>query len=185
MRRRAVSQPCGAGAAILAATMDVPRFLEFSVRHAPRFDEWAAETRSALLLQYTTALGVLVREAMGQWRWREAVELADRWLACDPLSDEAARLAVESRYLAGNRGAALARFAEYRVLLLRETGCEPSRGLLTLVRRVRGGSSSWRVRPGWGSPAWLTTSYATRWPRARSPSVGADTTPRRRSPSRP
>jgi DNA-binding SARP family transcriptional activator len=130
-RRRVTQEPS------LAATMDVPRFLEgFSVRHAPRFDEWVAETRSALLLQYTTALGILVREAMGQWHWREAVELADRWLACDPLSDEAARLAVESRYLAGNRGAALARFAEYRAVLHRETGCEPSRGLLTLVRRV-------------------------------------------------
>src|SRR4051812_13349287 len=135
--RRRVAQE-----AILAATMEVPRFLEgFSVRHAPRFDEWAAETRSGLLLQYTTALGVLIREGMGEWHWREAVELADRWLACDPLSDEAARLAVESRYLAGNRGAALARFAEYRALLLRETGCEPSRGLMTLVRRVEADST--------------------------------------------
>jgi DNA-binding SARP family transcriptional activator len=126
----------------LASVMDIPRFLEgFSIRNAPRFDEWAAETRSALLLQYTTALGILAREAMGQWRWREAVEMADRWLACDPLSDEAARLAVESRYLAGNRGAALARFAEYRALLLRETGVEPSRGLMTLVRRVESDST--------------------------------------------
>jgi DNA-binding SARP family transcriptional activator len=125
----------------LAAVMDASRFLEgFSVRNAPRFEEWVAETRGALLLQYTTALGILVREAMGQWRWREAVEMADRWLASDPLSDEAARLAVESRYLAGNRGAALARFAEYRALLLREIGCEPSRGLLTLVRRVESDS---------------------------------------------
>ena len=130
--RRRVGQEPG-----LAAVSEVPRFMEgFSVRHAPRFEEWAAEIRSALMLQYTTALGVLAREAMGQWKWREAIELADRWLSCDPLSDEAARLAVESRYLAGNRGAALARFAEYRGLLHRETGCEPSRGLLTLVRRV-------------------------------------------------
>lgn len=69
----------------LAALSDVPRFLEgFSVRHAPRWEEWAAETRSALMLQYTTALGVLAREAMGQWKWREAIELADRWLSCDP-----------------------------------------------------------------------------------------------------
>ena len=130
-RRRVGQEPA------LAAVTDVPRFLEgFSVRHAPRFEEWAAVTRAALMLQYTTALGILAREAMGQWKWRDAIELADRWLSCDPLSDEAARLAVESRYLSGNRGAALARFAEYRALLQRETGCEPSRGLLTLVRRV-------------------------------------------------
>jgi len=110
----------------LAAVMDASRFLEgFSVRNAPRFEEWVAETRGALLLQYTTALAILVREAMGQWRWREAVEMADRWLASDPLSDEAARLAVESRYLAGNRGAALARFAEYRALLLGRSVASP------------------------------------------------------------
>jgi DNA-binding SARP family transcriptional activator len=157
-RRRVPQEP------MLAATMEVPRFLEgFSVRHAPRFEEWAAETRSGLLLQYTTALGVLIREAMGEWHWREAVELADRWLACDPLSDEAARLAVESRYLAGNRGAALARFAEYRTLLLRETGCEPSRGLLTLVRRVESDSTTTAVsRPV--SDEWY----------ARAPAFSAD-----------
>jgi DNA-binding SARP family transcriptional activator len=135
-RRRVGQEPA------LAAVTEVPRFLEgFSVRNAPRFEEWAANTRSALMLQYTTALDILAREAMSQWKWREAIELADRWLASDPLSDEAARLAVESRYLAGNRGAALARYAEYRTLLQRETGCEPSRGLLSLVRRVEADTS--------------------------------------------
>jgi hypothetical protein len=84
---------------------------------------------------------------MGQWRWREAVELSERWLVCDPLSDEAARLAIEARYLAGNRGAALARFTEYRSLLRRETGCDPSRNLLALVRRVEADTGSAVPRP--------------------------------------
>ena len=127
---------------------DVPRFLAgFSVRHAPRFEEWVAETRAALLHEYTAALGRLAREAMGQWRWREAVDLADRWLACDALSDEAARLAIEARYLAGDRGAALARYAEYRALLQRETGCEPSRSLVNLVRRVEADTGQVSTRP--------------------------------------
>lgn len=132
----------------LAASSEVPRFLEgFSIRHAPRFDEWAAETRASLLAQYTAALATLIREAMGQWRWREAVDLAERWLACDPLADEAARLAIEARYLAGNRGAALARFAEYRSLLYRETGCGPSRDLFALIRRVEADSTASAPRP--------------------------------------
>ena len=59
--------------------------------------------------QYQEALSTLTREAMGQWRWRDAIALADRWLASEPLSDEAVRLAIEARYLAGDRGAALAR----------------------------------------------------------------------------
>ena len=81
------------------------------MRHAPQFDEWVAATRRELLQHYEQALGTLAREAMGQWRWRETIELAERWLKCDPLSDEAARLAVEARYLSGDRGAAIARFS--------------------------------------------------------------------------
>ncbi|HEU5304223.1 MAG TPA: AAA family ATPase [Gemmatimonadales bacterium] len=131
-----------------ALTTDIPRFLTgFSVRHAPQFDDWVAATRRELIQLYEQALGMLAREAMGQWRWREAIELTDRWLKCDPLSDEAARLGVEARYLSGDRGAALARFNEYRAALQRETGCEPSRLLLNLVRRVESDAAPLRSRP--------------------------------------
>jgi DNA-binding SARP family transcriptional activator len=131
-----------------AVAHDIPRFLAgFSVRHAPRFEEWVAETRAVLLNEFTEALGRLSREAMGQWRWRDAVDLAERWLACDPLSDDAARLAVEARYLSGDRGGALARFGEYRGVLQRETGCEPSRSLTNLVRRVEADTGQVSTRP--------------------------------------
>jgi DNA-binding SARP family transcriptional activator len=132
----------------LAATTDIPRFMAgFSVRHAPRFEEWVAETRRGLLRQYQEALGTLTRDAMGQWRWRDAVTLADRWLASDPLSDEPVKLAIEARYLAGDRGAALSLYHEYRTTLKRETGCEPSRGLLHLMRRVEADASAINTRP--------------------------------------
>jgi DNA-binding SARP family transcriptional activator len=132
----------------LALKTEIPRFLAgFSIRHAPQFDEWVASTRRELLKQYEQAVGTLAREAMGQWRWREAAELADRWLVSDPLSDEAARIAIEARYLCGDRGAALARFAKYRTGLSRETGCEPSRALLNLARRVESDPAPLRPRP--------------------------------------
>jgi DNA-binding SARP family transcriptional activator len=131
-----------------AAELDIPRFLTgFSVRHAPRFDEWASDTRAALILRYTELLGTLSREAMAQWRWRDAMDYADRWLACDPMSDEAVRLAVEARYLSGDRGAALARFADYRAILEQETGCEPSRDLLNLIKRVEADVGRSAARP--------------------------------------
>ena len=118
-------------------SLDVPRFLSgFSVRHAPHFEEWADTVRTALLHDYHAALGTLARAAMAERRWQEAVEAADRWLQSDPLSEEAARISVEALYLSGNRGGALARFAEYRETLHRETGCEPGRDLSTLMRRV-------------------------------------------------
>jgi DNA-binding SARP family transcriptional activator len=141
-RRRIVREPS------MATTMEIPRFLAgFSVRHAPQFDEWVAATRQTLMSQYQHALGTLAREAMGQWRWREAVALADQWLNAEPLSDEAMRIGVEARYLAGDRGAALARFAQYRSALMRETGCEPSRSLLTLIQRVESDAAQATVRP--------------------------------------
>jgi hypothetical protein len=131
-----------------AAAFDVPRFLDgFSIRRAPQFDEWAAATRATLLRQYQQVLARLGREAMGQWRWRDAVDLADRWLASDPVSDEAAQLAVEARYLSGNRSAALATYAEFRDLVAREAACEPSRALQALVRRVESDRATSVSRP--------------------------------------
>jgi len=131
-----------------AGTYEVPRFLAgFSIRHAPRFDEWLATTRQSLVREYEHLLGDLARHALAHGRWREATEFADHWLACDPLSDEAARMSIEARYLAGDRGAALARFREYAATLKREAGCEPSRALLGLVRRVESDTSATAPRP--------------------------------------
>jgi DNA-binding SARP family transcriptional activator len=140
----------------LALATDIPRFLTgFSVRHAPQFEEWMAEVRRGLLRQYQQALGTLAREAMGQWRWKEAVELADKWLSSDPLSDEAARLITE----------ALAGFAEYRERLLRETGLEPSRNLFNLVRRVESDATPVNARP-------ITDEWYARAPSFESSLVG-------------
>ncbi len=120
-----------------AAGFDVPRFLSgFSPQHAPAFEEWAATKRQQLLQRFRQVLGTLAGAAIAQSHWREAVVWADRWLACDPLSDEATRLAMEALYLAGDRGAALARFAEYRDRIAREVGSKPSAALLELERRI-------------------------------------------------
>jgi DNA-binding SARP family transcriptional activator len=151
-----------------AFSTDIPRFLAgFSVRHAPQFEEWMAATRRQLLRLYQNALGTLAREAMGKWRWRAAVDVADRWLRCDPLSDEAARLAIEACYLAGDRGAALARFADYRSVLAGETGCEPSRTLMSLIHRVESDAEPLSPRP-------ITDEWYTRAPSFESSLIGRD-----------
>ena len=152
-----------------ATRFDVPRFLEgFSIRRSPQFEEWVAGTRTTLLRQYQEALGRLAREAMGQWRWRDAVDLADRWLASDPVSDEAARLTVEARYLSGNRVGALARYAEFRDLVARETGCEPSRALQALVRRVEADRATSSSRP-------VTDEWFAHAPSFEASLIGRDT----------
>ncbi len=134
----------------------IPRFMTgFSVRHAPQFEEWVAEVRTSLLHDYHAALATVAREAMAQRKWRTASAAAERWIASDPLSEEAAHLAVESLYLAGNRGGALARAVAYRDALYRETGCEPGRGFGALMQRVkvdRASSESQTPHDGWDAP---------------------------------
>jgi DNA-binding SARP family transcriptional activator len=152
----------------LTLTTEIPRFLAgFSVRNAPRFDEWLAGIRSEVTQQYQQGIATLAREAMGRWRWRDALELAARWLASDPLSDEAARLVVESCYLGGDRGGALARFVDYRSTLKRETGCEPSRSLLALVQRVEADSGSAKAHP-------VTDEWYSRSPSFEARLIGRD-----------
>jgi DNA-binding SARP family transcriptional activator len=152
-----------------AAGFPVPRFFEgISIRRAPEFEEWVSTTRGELQRLYHQVLGRLAREAMGQCRWRDAVELADRLLASEPVSDEAAQLAVEARYLAGNRSGALAKFGEYRDLLAHEAGCEPSRTLQALVRRVEADRASTDAPP-------ITDEWYTRAPTFEASLVGRDT----------
>ena len=120
-----------------AAAFDVPRFLAgFAVRRAPAFDEWVTAKRQSLLQRFVTLLGALAREAITRSQWREAGAWAERWLACEPLSEEAARLAIEALYLAGDRAAALERFREYRERRARELRSPPSIALQQLSDRV-------------------------------------------------
>jgi len=120
-----------------AARFDVPRFLEgFALRHAAAFDEWLAAKRQALLHRYEDALRAAARDALGRSQWREAAALAERWLVCNPLSDEATRVAIESAYLSGDRGAALAHYAAYEERLARGAAAKPSASLVELAQRI-------------------------------------------------
>src|SRR2546421_2719292 len=111
-----------------AAGFDVPRFLAgLSLRHARGFEEWADLKRRELLRRYEDVLRVATRQAIADSRWHDAVAGAERWLACDPLSEEATQLAMEAHYLEGDCGAALGRFATYRARLAQDIGAQPDR----------------------------------------------------------
>jgi len=120
-----------------ACRFDVRRFLDgLVIRHAPDFDEWAAGVRQRLLTRWTAAHASLARAAMARWDWREAIAHGWAWLEADPLSEDAARLLIEALFLAGDRVGAMARYARFRERLLEETGVEPGRALLQLMRRI-------------------------------------------------
>lgn len=152
-----------------AARFEVPRFSEgLSLRRAPLFDEWLAGVRSDLLRQYHEVLARLAREAMSGRRWRDAVDWAERWLASDPVSDEAVQVAVEAQYLGGGRSAALARYAAYRERLVRDGGREPGRALQALARRIEADRT-----PASPSPA-IPDEWFTRAPAFEASLVGRE-----------
>ena len=137
-----------------ATRFEVPGFMAgFSVRHAPGLEEWVARTRTDLLARYQQALAGLARQALARWRWREAVELSDRWILSDPLSDEAARLGIEALYLSGDRESAIERFRAHRKRLADEAAPPPGPAILELVHRIE----SDRTKQGAGttSDEWL------------------------------
>jgi DNA-binding SARP family transcriptional activator len=115
----------------------VTRFLSgFTIHHAPAFDEWADGRRRQLVRLYQDAAARMAREAMSRWRWGDAAAWADRALEIDPLSDDLTRLAMESWYLAGDRGVALARFANHVESLEQQLGTGPSTAMRALHQRI-------------------------------------------------
>lgn len=128
---------CVARAPEEAAGYAVPRFLTgFDVPRAAAFEDWREAKRAELLGAYRTALRRATRHAIARSRWRDAIACAERWVAHDPLSDEATRLLVEALYMAGDRGEALARYEAHRRRLREETGAEESAPLRELARRI-------------------------------------------------
>ena len=136
---------------------EIPRFLEgFSVRRAPQFDEWVSAARGgpAPSLPPGARPGRRARR-WRQWRWREAVDLADRWLALRAdlrRSGPARRRGALS--LGQPRRGALARFAEYRELLAVRRGASRaarsrrwSSGSRPIGRRRRAADHRRVVRP--------------------------------------
>ena len=120
-----------------AITYDVPRFFAgITVRGAPDFDEWLERTRSRLLRKYQEVIRVAAREAVARSRWREAMDLAERWLASDPLVEEAMGVLMEALYCQGSRASALARYREFRDTLKREIGASPGEALNDLARQL-------------------------------------------------
>src|SRR5207249_761366 len=190
-----------------AAGFDVPRFLAgLSLRHARGFEEWADLKRRELLRRYEDVLRVATRQAIADSRWHDAVAGAERWLACDPLSEEATQLALAATWravaagsgrvalLEGEAGVGKTRLAEDFLrwvraeggTVLRGRGYDSATGIPygPLVEALRGALEA----PGLGgaAPEWLTEAsrlvpeLRQRFPTLAAPAAPADVSGRAR-----
>lgn len=137
-----------------ALSIDVPNFLSgVSLRSCPDFDDWANTKRVALTERYCRLLEQVVRDALATHAWSEAIEMAERWIALDPLSDAPVAALMEARFLAGDPEAALAAYSRHASRLASEVRRAPGRAIVELSARLRRASVS--SKPSQSSETWL------------------------------
>lgn len=113
-------------------------FMEgFSVPGASDFEDWLSAERFAWRTRSTDALVQLSAQLLDEGRVMESTEAALRALALDSTGDIAARAAIRSLAVAGDRGGAISLFESFVNRLDEELGIEPDEETKALASRVR------------------------------------------------
>lgn len=143
-------------------------FMEgFSVPGCSEFEDWLYGERVALRERAVSALVNRAESLLDQGEIREAAATARRALALDATSENAARTAMRSLALAGDRPAALEIYESLAARLDEEIGIEPDEKTQALVERVR------RERT-WNLPAGAVAAAAAGAESRRVPLVGRE-----------
>lgn len=112
----------------------------FALPACPEFELWAAGERQAWERRYLDALALLVNDAADSGAYAQAIALAQRALAVDPLAEEMHRQLMTFYAAAGDRTAALRQFEQCVMALERELGVSPlpeTRAVYEAVRQGR------------------------------------------------
>ncbi len=151
-----------------ALAVDVPNFLAgISLRACPDFDDWVGAKRIALTERYCRLLEGVIHDAVATHAWREATELAERWVALEPLADAPVAALMEAQFLAGVPEAALATYSRHASRLASEVRRAPGRAIVELSARLRRASASSKAsRP--------TENWLERGPSFEGPLVGRE-----------
>jgi DNA-binding SARP family transcriptional activator/predicted ATPase len=97
----------------------------FTLRDSSEFDEWQYFQNESLRRIFVTVLERLIATRRSQGEWANAIRHARRWLALDPLREEAHRSLMALLAWAGERSSALQQYRECVRILDEELGVEP------------------------------------------------------------
>jgi DNA-binding SARP family transcriptional activator/tetratricopeptide (TPR) repeat protein len=113
-------------------------FLEgFSLPDAANFDEWTTLQRESALRSMEHVFDQLSQLETDCGESDEATSTLRRWLALNPLNEEAHRRLMRVQFAAGDRSAALRTYANCRALLERELHLAPAAETESLAERIR------------------------------------------------
>lgn len=115
------------------------RFLDgFYLPEAPGFDQWVTNTRAWVERLARRAFAELIRARCAEADQAGAVAVASRWVALEPLEDEAQHALIALLARSGDRAAALSHFQTFTEQLAKDE-LEPLDPTRDLVRRIRAG----------------------------------------------
>jgi predicted ATPase/DNA-binding SARP family transcriptional activator len=164
----ALARALGAGAAALtieglraaADLYDGPFLHGFSLPASPEFDAWADQERQVWERRYLDALALLVDGYAAQGAFAPAIEIAQRALAVDELSEDVHRRLIELYAAGGDRSRALRQFERCVIVLERELGVSPLPETRAVYEAVRDGRFAPR-RPEGAPPRFVSAAPET------------------------
>jgi DNA-binding SARP family transcriptional activator/predicted ATPase len=109
----------------------------FTLSNCPAFDEWQFFQTESLRHQFADCVKRLITELTNQHDYETAIPHARRWLAVDPLHEEAHRMLMRLYTLTGRQASALRQFNECKQLLINELGIDPDIETLELEVAIR------------------------------------------------
>jgi DNA-binding SARP family transcriptional activator len=111
----------------------------FSLRDSPGFDNWQFYHAQALRRRFGEALRALVEAGSSSGDYARSIEYARRWLAADPLNENAHRALMRLYAWSGQRSAAVRQYRECVRVLREELGVAPLKETTELDERIRAG----------------------------------------------
>lgn len=136
----------------------------FSLRDSAEFDDWQLLTTERLRRSHSTALAWLVGVYGRGGKYQRAIELGRRWLAADPLREEAHRWLMQLYSWSGSRNAALRQYRDAVRILDEELGVGPLPETTALYEAIREGRLEPPVEPTPSAPVAPRISEASHGP---------------------
>lgn len=126
--------------ALLQAAVDLYRgdfLMGFALDDAPEFDDWMAVQRETWHQRMERIFDRLLLFHMESGNLPQAIEVARRWLAHNPLHEPAYRRLMAAQLKAGDRAGALRTYEDCCEVLARELGIEPEPETEALAAQAR------------------------------------------------
>jgi predicted ATPase/DNA-binding SARP family transcriptional activator len=122
-----------------------------SLRDCPAFDDWQTFQREHLRGRIASALDRLIAGHLAAGRLEQALPCAQRFVALDPLNEEAHRLLMQVHARSGRRAEALKQYKACAAALGRELGVKPQEETIRLRDAIRAEENGTTAAPSVGA----------------------------------